>query len=74
MAIRVYTRHPKTWEDLPLIMTTNDLSSLFDVDARTVRKMCENGAIPARKVSKQWRVNRERLREFLNGDVQSNAV
>lgn len=68
MAIKTFTRRYRSWHEMPLLLSTKDLCSIFGVDERTIRYKCESGQIPAVKVSGKWFVDRDVLREFMKGE------
>ena len=49
-------------DDLPPLMTIRQAAHILGfMPERTVRKLCETGAIYAVKIGRQWRVNRDDL-------------
>ena len=49
-------------DDMPPLMTVADTSRVLGgLPKRTVQKLCADGELPAVKLGRQWRVNRDRL-------------
>lgn len=49
-------------DDMPPLMTIRQAAHILGfMPERTVRKLCETGAIYAVKIGRQWRVNRDDL-------------
>lgn len=44
-------------DEEPRKLSTNDVARRENVSARTIRRMCERGELPAYKVGKQWRID-----------------
>lgn len=51
------------------IMTIKEVSKYLKMNERTVYKLIQAGQIPAAKLGKQWRLNKERLNEWLGFQV-----
>lgn len=47
------------------IMTIKEVSKYLKMNERTVYKLIQDGQIPAAKLGKQWRLNKEKLNEWL---------
>lgn len=47
------------------IMTIKEVSKYLKMNERTVYKLIQGGQIPAAKLGKQWRLNKEKLNEWL---------
>lgn len=61
-------RAPTSWEELPLIMTVEQVVDFLQVEEKLVRKMLNEKAMPGRRVgAKLWRVSRDRLRKWVEG-------
>jgi excisionase family DNA binding protein len=52
----------RSWDDCPVVMSVNDVSILLDISKRTVRRLCAQGDIPANKIGKDWRIEKEALK------------
>ena len=51
-----------------VIYTVADLSKLLNTTPQTVRKYINEGKIKGNKIGRQWLVNEEAVKEFLEGD------
>ena len=51
-------KKPLTWEDLPLILTTEQVAELLQVHVNTVKHMVADGRLRGVKLGKSWRYNR----------------
>ena len=54
------------WSNLPLVLTTQQVADLLQVDHRTMTNYCQRGQIKAFKIGKNWRITREALLSFVN--------
>jgi excisionase family DNA binding protein len=57
----------KNWEDLPLTLTAEDAAEILRVNPKVVRQMCRDGELPANKVGRAWRIDREAVRAYIHG-------
>ena len=48
-------------------MTVKEVAALLRVSPQTLYKMLDQGEIPAVKVGSQWRFDRNRIRDWLEG-------
>lgn len=55
--------------DTTEIMTIKEVSKYLKMNERTVYKLIQGGQIPATKLGKQWRLNKEQLNEWLGFQV-----
>ncbi len=53
----------KIGEDL-VLYTVEELSELFDVQAKTIRRMLRDGEIKGRKLARRWYTTEEELKEY----------
>ena len=47
--------------DLPQLMTARQAASVLSVSERQIARMCEHEKLPAAKVGRAWRINRDAL-------------
>lgn len=47
--------------DLKPLITPNDLAEITGLNANVVRKLCDQGEIPARKIGAKWFIPRDLL-------------
>jgi excisionase family DNA binding protein len=48
-------------------LTVEDVCQILKAHSNTVYKMCREGTLPAVKIGKEWRIDRERLAKFMEG-------
>lgn len=53
------------WDEVPLIMDPVMVSRLIGRTVESVTRMCRNGEIPAVKLGREWRIERDKLMEKL---------
>jgi len=53
-------------EDYPEIMNVEEVADLLRVSTQTVYNLARSGKLPAVKVGREWRFNREKVLEALN--------
>jgi excisionase family DNA binding protein len=46
------------------LYTVEELSELFDVQAKTIRRMLRDGEIKGRKLARRWYTTEEELKEY----------
>lgn len=56
------------------IMTIKEVSKYLKMNERTVYKLIQAGKIPATKLGKQWRLNKEQLNEWLGFQMAELAT
>lgn len=57
----------KNWTDYPLVLNSDQVSEILGLHLNTVKSLAKKGIIPARKVGRNWRYDREAIREWLAG-------
>lgn len=55
----------KEWDDLPLIMGLSEISILTGLGVDRIRQLCADGTIPAFRVGKKWKVEKNDLRNWV---------
>jgi excisionase family DNA binding protein len=55
-------------EDLPQVMTVDEVATLLRVDAGVVEELIQDGRLPAVKVGQEWRISRTHVIAFINAD------
>ena len=50
-----------TWENVPALMTIDEAGLLLGLSIESVRRYCLTGDIPATRIGKQWRIDKEKL-------------
>ena len=59
-------------EDYPLIMTIAEVAEYLGLHELTVRRLAREGAIPALKLGRQWRVKRDLLEKWIENRSMDN--
>lgn len=54
----------KTWEDMPIFMTVKQVAALFNVSPKSIYELVARKAIPHKRVGRQIRFNRDRIRKW----------
>lgn len=62
------------WDDIPLVLTTDEAAELLRVHVNTVKYLIRNGKLPASKVGRAWRIPREAVLAVRGGEANSRAV
>lgn len=52
------------WDEVPLIMGIQELSQLTGYNQNTLKLYCAKGMLPAYKLGKEWRINKEDYKEW----------
>ena len=63
-----------TTEQVASIMTIDDVSVYLQLHPLTVRRLARAGEIPAMKIGRQWRVQRELLDRWIEEQSLKNVV
>ncbi|MBR1810760.1 MAG: helix-turn-helix domain-containing protein [Clostridia bacterium] len=69
-----YTREYTDWSSVPAVMSVEDLCCLMHITEQTAFKMLSEKKIPAEKVGREWRIDKEAVRSYLNGGVRNDGV
>jgi excisionase family DNA binding protein len=60
-------------QQLPEVLTTDQLAALLQVDRDTVRRLAARGELPGRKVGGHWRFSRQAVLEWLASGAASSG-
>lgn len=55
------------WDELPLFFGSDIAGLMLNINANTITKMAAAGEIPAKKVGRFWRFEKDRFRKFMEG-------
>ncbi len=58
---------PTNADDLPLVMTVEEVAELLQLSRETIYAEAQAGRLPARKVGRAWRFFRPAVFEYLYG-------
>jgi len=56
-----------SWDELPIILRAGDVASLMGLSEQHTRRLMAAGMIPAKQIGRRWYVNRETLRDVIEG-------
>lgn len=54
-------------EDYPLVLTTEQVCEILQINRKTLYKMVESGILPGRKSGKGYKISRDQVIAHLNG-------
>jgi excisionase family DNA binding protein len=60
--------------DYPEILTMEQAADLLQVSVRTLQRMVKTGDVPGRRVGRQWRFDRDQLKEWVRGEASAQAT
>jgi len=58
------------WDEVPMILRTEDVAEVLGIHPNTAKKLIAAGDIRGRKVGRAWRVTKEDLRAYVEGNDQ----
>jgi len=58
--------------NLPDVMTPKDAAKVLPFSLNTIRELCANGELPARKVGRRWLIPRTLLISYLHNTPSNN--
>ncbi len=56
----------QNWDDLPLVLTAKEAAQILRVGRNILNRMFRDGEIPANKVGRAWRVDRDVVLAYLH--------
>lgn len=59
----------RDWEQMPLSLTVAEVAVITKLTEQSVRKHAREQTIPATKLGKSWRFNKEDVRKAVEGGV-----
>ena len=62
------------WDDVPLLLTTDEAASFLRLHVNTIKYMICNGRLPATKVGRAWRIPRDAALAVRGGEASGNAL
>lgn len=57
------------WSQVPLFLDLCQMAMLLNLDSETVRLKCASGEIPAKKVGKFWRIEKNKFKVYMGVDT-----
>ncbi len=64
-----WTKQFLSWDEVPVLFYTDTASILLHKAEDTVRQLCQEGKIPAKRIGRQWVFEKDTFRSFY-GNVQ----
>lgn len=61
------TKIPVNWEALPIVLDVSTVAILLDASESYIRKALQSGELPGGKIGREWRIDRDKLREKIGG-------
>lgn len=58
---------------IPEFLTAAEVAAFLRVHPRTILRLAQDGRIPAMRLSKQWRFRRDRILEWMDGQIRSSV-
>ena len=55
------------WNAVPLMLDITQAAILMQITPENLRKLCQQGKVPAIHIGKEWRIDRDAIREKLKG-------
>ncbi len=65
--MRRMSRRYYGWDQLPVMLNTQEVCCVLRVTEQTVRSMIRDGRLNAIKVGRGWRVERDALKRYVEG-------
>jgi len=53
------------------VLTVQEVANYLRIDIRTVYRLAKKGDIPCIKIGRQWRFNRDDIKDLLSGGLHS---
>lgn len=53
------------------VLTVQEVADYLRIDIRTVYRLAKRGDIPCIKIGRQWRFNREEIKELVSGGLHN---
>jgi len=54
------------------VLTVQEVANYLRIDIRTVYRLAKKGDIPCIKIGRQWRFNRDDIKELVGGGFRNN--
>ena len=56
------------WSKVPVLIDVPYAMVLLGMSRPTVSRLCQNGDLPAVKIGEQWRIDRDKLKKYIEGE------
>ncbi len=67
MAKNVYTKMYMNWAEVPQVLNVKEVCQLLRISDVTAGLMLKKGVIKGNKIGREWRIDKDSLREYING-------
>ena len=64
----------KSWDEVPLVLTVQQVSDLLQVHPNTLKKWIRAGRLPAMKAGRDYRIRREIIDQLTLGELPNFQV
>ncbi len=68
--MNIKKRPPKTWEQLPVLLKSEDVAILLGMTVQSVRALSRDGTIPSAKVGATYRYEKQRLMKWVGAETE----
>lgn len=58
-----FTKKVYSWNEVSALMTPNEAALLLEMPEDTIRHYCQTNQLPAYRIGKQWRIDKQKLME-----------
>ena len=65
MAIRNNKRTFNNWDSVPILFGSDICAMVLGIPVNTIQKMAKNGIIPAHKIGKNYRYEKDEIRKWI---------
>ena len=55
----------KSWDEVPLLLSSQEVADFLGVHMQTVKKLITQKEIPAKKVGRAWRITKDDLKQYM---------
>ena len=69
MAVKKWT-HVTSWDTVPQVLDVAQLMTLLRISKPTALRYLAEGRIPAVRMGKEWRIDKDAVKAFLQGKEQ----
>ena len=53
------------------VLTVQEVANYLRIDIRTVYRLAKKGELPCIKIGRQWRFNREDIKDLISGGINN---
>lgn len=67
-------KRPLSFDDIPLVLTLNELTIILDIGLSTAQDLIQSGQIKSTRIGKHTRILKPDLQRFLTGETGTNTA